>query len=189
MADRRWLSTAIATIAFTLLTCGQGFAEEPTLIRIGPRMGFSGKSPLWEKSRSIIFDSTTSRRFGDFHGSGRWGDTGLRLETRLITSAGAIVGGGDTGFMGTVVPDLALTAWNGRVSLDAGLGLGLFPKYKFGVQDFGGPVQIVGTLGIGFNLFPHGYAGFRLQHFSDATLYGSNTLGADMYVLEIAYRF
>ena len=92
--------------------------------------------------------------------------------------------------MGTVVPDLALTAgWNGRVSLNAGLGLGLFPKYKFGVQDFGGPVQIVGTLGIGFNLFPHGYAGFRLQHFSDATLYGSNTLGADMYVLEIAYRF
>jgi len=189
MADRRWLSTAIATIAFTLLTCGQGFAEEPTLIRIGPRTGFSGKSPLLgeeQKYNFRLYDIAAVWRL-----PWQWplGDTGLRLETRIITSAGAIVGGGDTGFMGTVVPDLALTAWNGRVSLDAGLGLGLFPKYKFVAQDFGGPVQIVGTLGIGFNLFPHGYAGFRLQHFSDATLYGSNTLGADMYILEIAYRF
>jgi hypothetical protein len=89
----------------------------------------------------------------------------------------------------TVVPYLALTGWNGLVTLDVGLGAGLFPKYKFGAQTFGGPVQIVGTVGIGFNVFPHTYAGFRLQHFSDATLYGSSSLGADMYILELAYRF
>lgn len=190
MADqRRLVSTAIATVAVIVLTCAHGLAEEPTLMRIGPRTGFSGSSPFLGKEQKYnfrIYDIAALWRL-----PWRWplGNTGLRLETRLITSAGAITGGGDTGFMGTVVPDLALTGWNGRVALDAGIGAGIFPKYKFGVQDFGGPVQIVATVGIGFNVLTHAYTGFRLQHFSDAGIYGSNTLGADMYIAEIAYRF
>jgi hypothetical protein len=190
MTDRhRLLWTAIAAMAVTLLFCTQGFADEPTLIRIGPRTGFSGSSPFLGREQKYnfrLYDIAAVWRL-----PWRWplGDTGLRLETRLITSAGAITGGGDTGFMGTVVPDLALTAWNGRVSLDAGIGAGIFPKYHFGAQTFGGPVQIVGTVGIGFNVWTHAYAGFRLQHFSDATLYGTSSLGADMYIFEIAYRF
>jgi len=190
MQGRRWIIwTVIATLSVTLHTSVLAFAEEPALIRIGLRTGFSGSSPLLGKEQKYNFRLYDVAALWRLPWQRPLGDTGLRLETRLITSAGAITGGGDTGFMGTVVPDLALTAWNGRVSLDAGLGLGFFPKYHFGTQNFGGPVQIVGTVGIGFNVWTHAYAGFRLQHFSDATIYGSNTLGADMYIFEVAYRF
>ena len=89
----------------------------------------------------------------------------------------------------TVVPDLALTGWGGLVSLDAGVGAGVFSRHRFGSQDFGGPAQIVGTLGVAVTPITHGYVGFRLQHFSDGGLYGADALGVDMYVLEVGYRF
>ncbi len=77
----------------------------------------------------------------------------------------------------TAVPDLALSGWEGLVTFDAGVGAGFFSSYNFGVQDFWGPVQIVATSGILVNPFPHAYTGFRVQHFSDAGLYGSPSLG------------
>jgi hypothetical protein len=183
------LWNVVVSLALTLSVCSRGLAEEQALIMIGPRTGLSGSSPLLGKEQKHnfrLYDVAALWRL-----PWRWplGETGWKLETRLITSAGAIAGGGDTGFVATVVPDLALTGWNGLVTLDAGIGAGVFPKYKFGMQSFGGPVQIVGTIGIGFKVFSHGYAGFRLQHFSDATLYGSSSLGADMYILELGYRF
>ena len=91
--------------------------------------------------------------------------------------------------MATIVPDIALSGWNGLVSLDVGVGLGFFSRYHFGAQDFGGPVQIVATSGIRFNPVAHAYAGFRVQHFSDAGVYGPNGLGVDMYIVEFGYRF
>ena len=57
------------------------------------------------------------------------------------------------------------------------------------MQDFGGLAQIVATAGITFAPFTHGYTAFRLQHSSDAGLYGSDALGVDMYLVEIGYKF
>ena len=91
--------------------------------------------------------------------------------------------------MVTLVPDLALSGWEGLVTFDAGAGAGFFSNYKFGIQDFGGPVQIVATAGVRVNPFSHAYAGFRAQHFSDAGLYGSSSLGVDMYIVELGYQF
>ena len=91
--------------------------------------------------------------------------------------------------MATLVPDLALSGWNGLVSVDAGVGLGFFSRYQFGAQTFGGPVEIVATTGIRVNPVAHAYAGFRLQHFSDAGVYGPGALGVDMYIVEFGYRF
>lgn len=186
---RLCLWSVVLSLALTILVCSHGVAEEHSLIMMGPRTGLSGSSPLLGKEQKYNFRLYDIAAFWRLPWRWPLGETGWRLETRVITSAGAIMGGGDTGFVATVVPDLALTGWNGLVILDAGLGAGLFPTYKFGTQSFGGPVQIVGTVGIGFNVMSHGYAGFRLQHFSDATLYGSSSLGADMYILELAYRF
>jgi hypothetical protein len=90
--------------------------------------------------------------------------------------------------MMTAVPALALSGWKGLVTFDAGAGVGLFSNYTFGVHDFGGPVQFVGTSGIQVSPFSHAYTGFRVQHFSDAGLYGDG-LGVDMYIAEIGYKF
>ena len=176
------------TLALTSV-CALSFAEETTLISLGPRIGFSGKTPFLGKQQKNSFELYDVAAIFRLPWMWRLNDRGWKVETRLITSAGALVGGGNTGMMATLVPDLALSGWNGLVSLDAGVGAGFFSRYKFGTQDFGGPVQLVATIGIGFNLLSHVYAGFRLHHFSDAGLYASPALGVDMYIVEFGYRF
>jgi len=187
---QRFLASSVALIlAFATSAYAPVLAEDTILISIGPRLGFSGKTPLLGRQQKYSFSlyDVAAR----FRLPWQWslGDTGWKLETRLIASAGALEGGGDTGLMATLVPDLALSGWNGLVILDVGAGLGFFSRYHFGAQDFGGPVQIVATTGITVNPFAHAYAGFRLQHFSDAGVYGPNALGVDMYIVEFGYRF
>ena len=177
------------SLAFTALVCIPGLAEDSTLISVGPRIGFTGKIPLLAKQHKHNFEVYDIAAL--FRLPWQWplGDTTWKIETRLITSAGALEGAGETGLMATLVPDLALSGWNGLVSLDVGAGAGFLPKYKFGAQDFGGPVQIVATAGIRVNPFAHAYAGFHAQHFSDAGVYGPHKVGVDMYMVEVGYRF
>jgi hypothetical protein len=187
---RRVLALSVfVSLAFTAPGREAALAEESIFISIGPRIGFSGKTPFFGKQQKYNF------RLYDVAAQFRlpWqvplGDTSWKLETRLIASAGALQGGGDTGLMATLVPDIALSGWNGLVSIDVGVGLGFLPKYNFGAQDFGGPVQIVATTGITISPIAHMYVGFRLHHFSDAGVYGANALGVDMYIGEFGYRF
>ncbi|MGH7206421.1 MAG: acyloxyacyl hydrolase [Nitrospiraceae bacterium] len=167
---------------------GEEQAKPMALLGVGPRVGVGGNSPLGEEQKENfqMYDVAALFRlpWGWWHRSGAWG-----LETRLIASAGELTAAGTTSLMATLVPGLAVTSRNGAVSIDVGVGPGFFSNYKFGVQDFGGPVQIVGTAGIGFNLLPGFHAGYRFQHFSDAGIYGATSLGVDMHILEIAYRF
>jgi len=181
--------SVLMSLAFTGLVCTPGLAEESILIAVGPRIGFSGKTPLLGRQQKYMFNLYDIAALWRLPWQWPLGETDWKLETRLITSAGVLDGGGDTGLMATLVPDLALSGWNGVVSLDIGAGAGFFPKYKFGAQNFGGPVQIVATAGIRFNLFSHAYAGFRVQHFSDAGIYGPSDLGVDMYLVELGWRF
>jgi len=179
----------LMSLAFTALVCTPGLAEDSTLITVGPRLGFSGKTPLLGRQQKYSFNLYDIAALWRLPWQWPLGDTDWKLETRLMTSAGALEGAGETGLMATLVPDLALSGWNGLVSLDAGAGAGFFSKYKFGAQDFGGPVQIVATVGIRVNPVAHAYAGFRVQHFSDARVYGPSALGVDMYIVEFGYRF
>jgi hypothetical protein len=179
----------LMSLAFTALVCTPGLAEDSTLITVGPRIGFSGKTPLLGRQQKYSFNLYDIAALWRLPWQWPLGDTDWKLETRLMTSAGALEGAGETGLMATLVPDLALSGWNGLVSLDVGAGAGFFSKYKFGAQDFGGPVQIVATVGIRVNPVAHAYAGFRLQHFSDARVYGPSALGVDMYLVEFGYRF
>ena len=179
----------LMSLAFTALVCTPGLAEDSTLITVGPRIGFSGKTPLLGRQQKYSFKLYDIAALWRLPWQWPLGDTDWKLETRLMTSAGALEGAGETGLMATLVPDLALSGWNGLVSLNVGTGAGFFSKYKFGAQDFGGPVQIVATVGIRVNPLAHAYAGFRLQHFSDARVYGPSALGVDMYLVEFGYRF
>ena len=183
------LITAIAILGLFILIHGKSIAGETTLLSIGPRYGFSGKSPLLGKQQTYNFNLFDVAATFRLPWSWPLGESPWSIETRLITSAGALYAAGDTGFIATVVPNVALSGWNGFVSLDVGGGLGFFGRDKYGTQDFGGHVQFVATTALQIHPISHAFAGFRLQHFSDAGLYGSDALGVDLYIIEAGYRF
>jgi len=169
--------------------CTPSFAEGITLLSIGPRVGFGEKIPLMGKEQKYYFHLYDIAAVIKLPWSWPLGESTWSLDTRLITSAGLLTGANESGLMMTFVPGLGLNGWDGLVTFDAGAGAGFFSNYKFGTQDFGGPVQIVATAGVRVNPFSHTYAGFRIQHFSDAGLYESSSLGVDMYIAELGYRF
>ena len=179
----------ILTLWFSTMICTPSLAGEMSLLSIGPRIGFGEKIPLMGKEQKYYFHLYDVAAVIKLPWSWPIGERTWSLETRLITSAGLLTAAGESGLMMTVVPELALSGWEGLVTFDAGAGAGFFSNYKFGVQDFGGPVQIVATMGVRVNPFSHAYTGFRVQHFSDAGLYGPSSLGVDMYIVELGYRF
>jgi hypothetical protein len=188
-SQRPHLLHLILTLWFSTVLCTASLAGDIALLSIGPRIGFSGKTPLLGKEQKYFFHMTDVAAVFKLPWSWPLGVNSWSLETRLIASAGLLQAASDSGLIMTVVPDLALSGWEGLVTFDAGAGAGFFSNYKFGAQDFGGPVQIVATMGVRVNPFSHAYAGFRVQHFSDAGLYGSSSLGVDMYIAELGYRF
>src|SRR5499433_702160 len=142
-----------------------------TLIRVGPRVGVSGKSPFGKDQKEDFQQYDVAAVFG-LPWVWQVTNSGAKLDMRLLTSAGQLAGANDTGLMVARVPCLALSSPGGAVSIDVGGGSAFFSNYKYGEQNFGGPVQIVGTAGIGFNFVPGLFAGYRFQHFSDAGAYG-----------------
>ena len=175
-----WLSTAI---------CTPSLAGDMALLSIGPRIGFGEKVPLMGKEQKYYFHLYDVAAIIKLPWSWPLGESTWSLDTRLLASAGLLTGANEGGLMMTIVPGLALNGWGGLVTFDVGAGAGFFSNYTFGEQDFGGPVQIVATTGIRVNPFSHAYAGFRVQHFSDAGVYGPSSLGVDMYIVELGYRF
>ena len=188
-SQRPRLLHLILALCLSAVLCTPSLAEDMALLSIGPRIGFGEKIPLMGKEQKYYFHLTDVAAVIKLPWSWPLGGSPWSLETRLITSAGLLTAAGESGLMITVVPGLALSGLEGLVTFDAGAGAGFFSNYKFGMQDFGGPVQIVATVGARVNPFPHAYTGFRVQHFSDAGLYGPSSLGVDMYIVELGYRF
>ena len=176
-------------LALFLFTSEQSIAGDTTLLSIGPRYGFSRNEPLLGKRQTADFDLVDVAATFRLPWSWPLGESPWRVETRLITSAGALTAAEDTGLIATVVPNVALSGWNGFVSIDVGAGLGFLGREKYSTQEFGGHVQFVLTTALQIHPISHAFAGFRLQHFSDAGLYGSESLGFDLYIIEVGYRF
>jgi hypothetical protein len=179
----------IVTLWLSTMICTPSLAGDMALLSIGPRVGFSGGTPLLGKRPTESFRIADVAAVFTLPWSWPLGGSAWTLDTRLTASAGLLEAAGDSSLLMTVVPGLALSGWKGLVSVDAGAGLGFMSDYKFGVQDFGGPVQLTVTAGVRVNPISHAYAGFRIQHFSDAGLYGSSSLGIDLYIVELGYRF
>lgn len=179
----------IFTLGLFTSLCTSSLAGDMALLSIGPRIGFGEKVPLMGKEQQYYFHLTDVAAVIKLPWSRPLGESTWSLETRLIASAGLLTGANESGLMMTAVPDLALNGWEELVTFDAGVGAGFFSNHKFGMQNFGGPVQIVATMGVRVNPLSHAYTGFRVQHFSDAGLYGLSSLGVDMYIIELGYRF
>ena len=186
---RPYLLTLLLVLWFSTTICTPTFAGDVALLSIGPRIGFGEKVPLMGKEQKYYFHLYDVAALIKLPWSWQLGENKWSLETRLIASAGLLTGADESGLMMTAIPGLALSVWEGLITLDTGVGAGFFSNHKFGIQDFGGPVQIVGTSGIRLSPFQHAYTGFRVQHFSDAGLYGPSSLGVDMYIAELGYQF
>lgn len=113
----------------------------------------------------------------------------LSVGARWLTSVGAFEGSGKTGAVASVIPVLALGTRDGRFTLDGGLGLGLLSRYRYENQDFGGHLQFALTAGLETPLYRRLGVGYRFMHYSDAGSYGPDTVGADLHMAGLTYRF
>lgn len=119
----------------------------------------------------------------------RYGESGWGVATRLLGSAGMLRGGGQSALALSVLPVLAIGTENRRFTLDFGAGFALLSRSQFGSQEFGGLLQGALTLGLHVPLFRRTGIGYRFMHYSDAGLYGHDTIGADLHTVELSYRF
>ncbi len=121
-----------------------------------------------------------------------WGwhySSGWDVNWRLTSAAGILRGGGDQAFVVEVGPGIAFRKQSWRLIANIGTGLAALSRQHFGSQDMGGPVQIVGTGGLGFDLGSNLVLGWRFHHISDATIYGCHSKGVDTNLLELGYHF
>ena len=115
--------------------------------------------------------------------------SGWQARARLVIHAGVLRGQNESALVAVAIPTLALGTPNGSFLIDTGLGLAYLSRHRFALQDFGGPLQFALTLGVEVPLFQNIAAGYRFMHYSDAGFYAPGTIGADMHMVELLYRF
>jgi hypothetical protein len=185
------MSWAAICVCVLLVAPAPSEADELRLLNVGVRGGAAGPNVFGgdEDERFQQYDVFATAMlpwmlpWSWYHQSG-WG-----LSSRLMATAGALAGGGDAGFVGSVVPLLALGPREGQLSLDGGVGVAVLARHEFGEQDFGGPIQIVLTFGLRVPVARPLAIGYRMQHISDARIYGDKGNGADLHMLELTYTF
>ena len=118
----------------------------------------------------------------------RYSGSGWGLDTRLMASGGILRGAGESAFVVSLIPALALGTEDKRFSLDIGAGGALMTRQRFGTQDYGGPFQFAVTMGLTVPLYKKLGLGYRYMHYSDAAIYGPDTTGADLHMIEFSYR-
>lgn len=119
----------------------------------------------------------------------RYAPSGWGAGTRLLASAGILQGAEKSALVLSGVPVLALGSRDGRFTFDMGAGLALVSEHRFAQQDFGGPLQFALTFGAGIPVYRRIGVGYRFLHYSDAGLYGPDTIGADFHMVELTHRF
>lgn len=110
------------------------------------------------------------------------------LDGHMLTSAGVLRGAGKTALVVSAIPMVALT-WSERMLMDGGVGLAALSRHRYAQQNFGGHLQFALTAGLSAAVYRNIWLGYRYQHYSDASVYGSGTIGADLHMLELSYRY
>ena len=115
-------------------------------------------------------------------------ESGAEVRTHLELTGGLLRNDDDATLIATASPGLEFADRNQRIHITPSIGLAVIPDYRLGQEDFGGPVQFTYGLGIGLRVYKQLVVGYRIQHFSDARIYGSDNRGVDMHMLELRYR-
>ena len=168
------------------MTATPGHADEFRLLNVGIRGGVDGPNVFGgdEKESFQQYDifATAALPWNWYSRSG-WD-----VAPRLMGTAGALIGAGEAGFVGSLVPLVAVGPRDSALALDLGVGAAVLTRHKFGVQNFGGAFQIVITFGLRVPVYRGFGVGYRMQHLSDAKIYGEGT-GADLHMLELSWTF
>jgi len=184
---RTFVRLALIGLVLCVLAPWRGRAEDLRLLSIGVRGSVSATDVVGdvapEKFEAYDAVACFVLPWGLYSASG-WG-----AGTRLLAGAGVLHGAGDTALVVSLLPALALGSRDGRFTLDLGIGGALLSRNRFGKQDFGGPFQFALTVGVGFPLYKRLGLGYRLQHYSDAAIYGADTTGVDLHMVELTYLF
>lgn len=173
-----WL---ILLLLLSIFSPQPGSAEETDWIAIGFRAGLSATDGNED------FEQYES--FATYGLPWSWDLTpGWFLSTRINLSAGALRGGGETGFIGSAGPSITLSMVQGLIFVDGGISAALLSEHTFGHENFGGPIQFISHVGISFKLGANLGVGYRFQHMSNASIYNQNP-GLELHVLELSYFF
>jgi len=182
----------MAWLAYLLVAdCAVGsrpsLAGELELISVGARARVGEKTVLGEDAPESFnaYDLVASIRLP----WQRYTLSGWGVGARLLTSVGVLEGAGETALVVSALPVLAFGSQDGRFTLDFGAGLALISETRYAQQDFGGPLQGALTFGASIPLYRQLGVGYRFQHYSDASAYGSGTIGVDFHMVELTYRF
>ena len=178
----------LGVVAFEAGLVAPAQAGEFAFESVRLRGGLSGGSPLGRERQSDFNQidlAATVRLPWEKELGGGW-----ILGTRMLASIGALRGGGETNGIVTVVPlDIVVGRKDGLLAIDMGGGGALLTDYKFGRQNFGGAGQFVWTFGVTSRLAGPLGVGYHFQHYSDATLYGQDSRGVDLHLIELIYWF
>ena len=178
---------SVLCLLLLLLTPGSTLAGDFRLLNAGARGGADGFNVFGgdEDEHFEQYDvfATASLPWS------RYGESGWGFSSRLMGTAGLLTGAGDSGFAGTIVPLLAFGPKDGILALDAGMGAAGITRHKFDEQDLGGPFEVVLTFGLRVPVYGGVGIGYRMSHMSDAAIYGEDSKGADIHMLELTYNF
>lgn len=185
-----WMRAIGATglwLAIVFSNPGMIQAEDIRVMSVAVRAGVSWSSPIGEQTPQHFeqYDVAASLRLPwEWYGDSGWG-----VGTRLLVSTGAVKAAGTTASISTVVPGIAIGTQDGRIALELGFGGALLSDYRFGTQTLGGPFQVVWNMGLNVMLYRGIGMGYWFEHVSDAGIYGSDSRGFDMHMVELRYQF
>jgi len=124
----------------------------------------------------------------DWRASSGWG-----LASQLNAAAGALHGGNETGFIGSVGTGLTLNKKPGNgIALEAGISANLLDRRQFGQQDFGSILLFGAYMGLSYRFHNGPGIGYRLQHMSNGDIFyppGTPNPGLDMHMIGVSWNF
>ena len=119
-------------------------------------------------------------------------DSGWGLNTQFETSAGALDGGDEVGFIATIGPGLTFNKSGKGPTLESGVNLSLDDRRQFGRQDFGSILLWGAYMGFSYRFTNGLVVGYRMQHLSNNRILYSNSTpnpGVDMDMISVGWRF
>lgn len=113
---------------------------------------------------------------------------GWQLETGLDVTLAIQDGEGESGGKGSVAGEVYFFSPARKVSLIAGLGVGLLEKEVYGEIDYAGPVFFLFNGGLNYWFNQSFSLGYRFHHESNGSIYDKNP-SLNMHQLELRLHF